>query len=395
MTDGSPTLLFMCSEDKNCELLKKSIASIDIAVTHCSTVGEALKIQALSPRDIVLVSYSMPDMGGIDFLQAVLQISPSSTRVLYGDRSNEESIIKAVIKGIACTYIDDAASESLITTKLNDIIRIRSSINSKKFLDLIPDINSLPINMSVYEQLMEAINDDTPIPEIAKLISRDVTLSAKVLQVANSAFYGNFSGASVEKAILYMGLNPVKDIVLLHSLVANLKMNSAQNRELELIVKHSIETNYYFHAIAKKTPQCPITSLNNSIGIIHDIGKIVQLVFFPIEYSSIAEYRMEYPEADYIACETNSGNAAIAHAEIGAFFLRCWNFNQYSVEAALHHHEPELASVDMRSCIEALFLANTLSDIRDGFNLSLEDALKRCKKMSLKINDLLTILPPI
>jgi HD-like signal output (HDOD) protein len=199
----------------------------------------------------------------------------------------------------------------------------------------------------------------------------------------------------VEKAILYMGLNPVKDIVLLHSLAANLHMNSNQNKELEVIIKHSIEVNYYFHAIAKKMGNCPITVLNNSIGVIHDIGKLVQLVFFPIEYNSIDEYREENPNTDYYSSELATDNAAISHSEIGAYFLRCWNFNQYSIEAALYHHEPEQASDEMRPCVEALFLANTIADIRDGFDLSIEDALKRCIHVKLEAKDIMTILPPM
>jgi HD-like signal output (HDOD) protein len=192
-----------------------------------------------------------------------------------------------------------------------------------------------------------------------------------------------------------MGLSPIKDIVLLHSLSSNLKMSSAQNDKLEEIIKHSIETNYYMHAIAKKAGNCPITSLNNSIGIIHDIGKLVQLVYFPLEYNIIDEFREENPAIDYYNSELQTGNESLSHSEIGAYFLRCWNFNQYSVEAALFHHSPEEASHDMKPCVEALYLANTIADIRDGYKLSLDDALERCTRINLEANDILTILPPV
>lgn len=389
------SLLLMCSKNKACEALKQTVSSLPFTVDICSSVDEAFNIQSKSPRDIVITEYDLDEMSGLEFLQTIFEKHKQSARVVIGRTVDEQQVIKAVIKGVACAYIDENADQSLIKKKLEDIARVRNSISNKKLLDILPGTNEFPINMRVYELLMESINDDKPIPEIAKIISNDVTLTTKVLQVANSAFYGNFSGTSVEKAIIYMGLNPVKDIVLMHSLSANLNMNSTQNKELELIVKHSIETNYYLHAISRKVENCPITPLNSSIGIIHDIGKLVQLVFFPMEYNAIDEYREENQGTDYYTCEIETGNEAVSHSQIGAYFLRCWNFNQYSVEAALYHHEPELASDDMRPCVEALFLANTIADIRDGFELSLEDALARCKSIDLNPEDILTILPPI
>ncbi len=397
MTQNDTSILLMCNKkNSGCKILKETINSLSCDVTICDTREEAERVQAESPKDIIITEYILENTNGVDFLKASLHNSMGAARIIVGDKGNEEHVVKAVIKGIACTYLENTGDGNLIRRKIEDIIRVRSSMNNQKLLNLLPGTTDLPINMVVYEQLMEAINNDTSVPEVAKIIAQDVTLTAKVLQVANSAFYGNFSGTSIEKAMLYMGLNPIKDIVLLHSLATNLNMNASQNKELEEIVKHSIETNYYMHAISKKVPNCPITTLNNSIGIIHDIGKLVQLVFFPMEYSSIDEYRDDNPNTDYYTCELATGNSAIKHSEIGAYFLRCWNFNQYSIEAALFHHEPELATEDMKPCVEALFfLANTISDIRNGFDLSLDDAIARCKTIKLEAQDILTIMPPL
>jgi len=385
----------MCSKNEPCKELIRTVTSLPFTVDVCHSTEEAIDLQNQSPRDIVLTEYELDNETGLDFLQAIYSNNRQSTRIIIGHEDNQQHIVKAVIKGVACAYINEDSSKDAIKTKLLDIARVRRTMTNQKLLEILPGSNEFPINMQVYEALMDAIHADKPIPEIAAIISKDITLTAKVLQVANSAFYGSFSGTSVEKAIIYMGLNPVKDIVLMHSLAANLNMNSTQNKELEEIVKHSIETNYYFHAIAKKADICPITPLNSSIGIIHDIGKLVQLVFFPMEYNAISEHREENPSTDYYSCEIATGNLSITHSEIGAYFLRCWNFNQYSVEAALYHHEPELATEDMRPCVESLFLANTISDIRDGFDISLEDAIARCRCVKLEPQDILTILPPL
>lgn len=395
MHDINASLLLMYNPKEGCKNLKEIIEKLPLDVHIYDSEEEAVKLLSESQIDIVISEYVLENGNGIDFLKTVQKISNKSTRVIVGEKANEELIIKSVIKGIACTYIDETAHLDLIESKITDIARVRSSMRNERLNDICPETSEFPIDMSIYEQLMEAINDDKPIPEISEIISKDITLTSKVLQVANSAFYGNFSGTSVEKAILYMGLTSMKDIVLFHSLSTNLKMTADANAKLTEIIKHSIETNYYFHAIAKKSGNCPITPLNNSIGIVHDIGKLVQLVYFPIEHSSIAEYRKEHPETDYYTSELKTENNDNMHTELGAYFLRSWNFNQYSIEAALFHHAPENASADMRPCIEALFLANTVADIRDGYEISMEEALEKCEHVKLNSKELLSILPPM
>jgi len=395
MTTRNTRILVLSSESSSCSNLKDTISHLDFQVDCCTDVNTALKLQMEEPRDMVIAEYEFENTSAVEFLKHILTSGHTSTRVLVGDKANEEQIIKAIVKGVACTYLDKSLSREKIAVKLEDISRVRGSMNNPKLMSLLDQGNSLPISMVVYEQFMEAVNEDKSIPEISEIISKDITLTAKVLKVANSAFYGNFNSNSVEKAIIYMGLITVKDIVLLHSLSANLNMTAAQNEELEDIVRHSIITNYYMHAIAKKSGNCPITPINNSIGIVHDIGKLVQLVFFPLEFNNIVEFRQENRNTDYYTCETATGNAGIKHSEIGAYFLQCWNFNQYSIEAALFHHEPENASEVAKPYVEAIFLANTIADIRDGYNLSLKDALARCTEIDLDADDILTILPPI
>lgn len=394
MSAANTSILLLCGKETSCDILESVVDDMPCDITMSCSVQESTDILRENPHDIIITEYELNGFTGIEFLNSIYDTCLKSTRIIVGKKGNEDLIIKAVIKGAASTYIEHSEDKELLRRKLEDIIRVRNSLSNEKLAEVFSSENKFPINMNVYETLMDAININSPIPEISDIISNDVTLTAKVLQVANSAFYGNFSGTSVEKAIIYMGLNTVKDIVLLHSLTANLQMNAAQNKKLEEIIRHSIITNYYFHAIAKKADTCSITVLNNSIGIIHDIGKLVQLVYFPMEHNNIEEFRKENPSVDYLTCELETGYKNILHSEIGAYFLRNWNFNQLSIEAALFHHNPEQSSLDARPCVETLFLANTIADIRDGFALSLDEAVDRCEKVDVSANDILKILPP-
>jgi len=387
------SLLVLCNHSRACMDVKEILSTLAFNITIAANTEDAHDLISRKTFDIIVCEFDLDGTTGIHFLQHAASLNSFSTRLIVGSSSSEEMIVKAIIKGIACAYIDSAANRPLIMTKLADIARVHTSMDNRRIRQIHNGSNTFPIMMSVYETLMNAINNEEPIGKIAKVISGDVTLTSKILHVANSAFYGSFAGTSVEKAILFMGLNTVKDIVLMHSLTANLNMTAEQHRYFEFMVRHSVETNYYMHCINRMQEQPFISPLNSSIGIIHDIGKLVQLVYFPLEFRSIAEYREENPSVDYLTCEKESGNFAVNHAEAGAYFLKMWNFNQYAVEAALFHHTPELASANTKACIEALYLADTLSDIRDGYSLSMEEAVAKCTVIKADPEILLAIPP--
>ena len=388
------SLLILCNNSRACMDVKEVLGSLKFDMTIAVSTEEAYDLLTKKSFDIIVSEFDLDGTDGIKFLQYAASMNSFSTRLIVGSSSNEDSIIKAIIKGIACAYIDSSSNRQIITAKLADMARVQTSMDNRRLRQIQNGSNTFPIVMSIYEALMNAINNDLPIGKIAQIVSGDVTLTSKIIHVANSAFYGSFAGTSVEKAIMFMGLNTVKDIVLMHSLSANLNMTAEQNQYFETTVRHSVETNYYLNCIAHIYRDCSLSPLNSSVGIIHDIGKIIQLVFFPLEFRAIAEFREEHPNTDYFTCELESGNFSVNHAEVGAYFLKMWNFNQYAVESALFHHTPELSSANTRACVEALYLANTLSDIRDGYNQSLEEAVKRCVIVKADPQVLMNIEPP-
>lgn len=394
MTHPDISLLILCNHSRACMDVKEVLGCLRFDMTIAANTEEAYDLLTKRNFDIIVSEFDLDGTDGIKFLQYAASLNSFSTRLIVGNSANEDVIVKAIIKGIACAYIDSSSNRQLIMAKLADMARVHTSMDNKRLRQIHNGSNSFPIVMNIYETLMNALNNDLPLGRIAQIVSGDVTLTSKILHVANSAFYGSFAGTSVEKAIIFMGLNTVKDIVLMHSLAANLNMTAEQNHYFETTVKHSVETNYYLNSISHIYRECSLSPLNNSVGIIHDIGKIIQLVFFPLEFQSISAYRREHPNTDYFTCERESGNFSVNHAEVGAYFLKMWNFNQYAVESALFHHTPELASANTKACVEALFLANTLSDIRDGYDLSLEEAVGRCTVVKADPAVLMDIEPP-
>ena len=108
-----------------------------------------------------------------------------------------------------------------------------------KYHELVNSIDSLPTLPSLYQEFMTAVEKEKPINEIADIIKKNSSVAAKVLQVANSAFYGLKETTSIDFAMVYIGLNPVKDIVLTLTLTSNMKWNDEQIHQLQKIFGHS------------------------------------------------------------------------------------------------------------------------------------------------------------
>jgi len=132
MTANETSILLMCSKNKACETLKQTVESLPYNIDICESIDEAMKLQSDSPRDIVIAEYELENYSGLEFLQDVFAQHKQSTRIIVGAHANEEKIIKAVIKGVACAEYLKKLDDYFIKEKLEDIIKIGKQILSLK-----------------------------------------------------------------------------------------------------------------------------------------------------------------------------------------------------------------------------------------------------------------------
>jgi len=101
---------------------------------------------------------------------------------------------------------------------------------------------------------------------------------------------------------------------------------------------------------------------HSSIGITHDIGKIIILKHFPDRFDAAIAYTRDHPEADFYQSELSLGFEGTTHAEIGAFFLDLWGFPESSIEACLYHHALPDDQKGNRDILETCGTADMLSN---------------------------------
>ena len=227
-----------------------------------------------------------------------------------------------------------------------DINHIRRKINQ------ISTLAPLPL---VIQAVMEISEDpSSSAASLGKVIKKDQTLTAKILKIVNSAYFGFYRRISnIDQAIVILGFDEIKNITIATSLMTafNVNFNYVLNREGFWM--HSLGAAFIARSLCSTRLE-----LNAEdafvVGLTHDIGKLVLLQNFNQAYSLVifnsAEHIVSLPKVEKEMIN-------IDHAEIGGALTENWKLPRHLVRAIELHHAPEKAEQD-ESYVHIAHLAN-------------------------------------
>jgi putative nucleotidyltransferase with HDIG domain len=195
---------------------------------------------------------------------------------------------------------------------------------------------------------------------VAKLIMQDPALTAKLIKIANSSFFHlREKAASIQKACSILGLNLIKELVLSTNILSSFT-GTKQNTERYKFWQHSVGVAIASRIISKDYGVSPKQSDEIfTIGLLHDIGKLVNEQYFPMEYNEVLNLvtgGMNYLDAE-------KKNFGLTHAETGRWVAQFWNFDSKTIHSIAYHHAIE-AGFQFITEREKLFLSIVhLSDV--------------------------------
>ena len=226
-----------------------------------------------------------------------------------------------------------------------------------KALASIGDLATLP---EVTIKIIEIVEDQqSTARDLHEVIKNDPALSVKVLKVVNSAFYG-LPGqvASVDRAIILLGLSAVKNIAIAASIARLFKGKriSQQFRAADLW-RHSVAVAVAARRLAKLSPHPAMTDEIFVTGLIHDIGMLVERQSYPDQFAEIIDECME-SEIDFLECERRIIGAD--HQAFGVGLTTKWKFPRHLRAAVGFHHNPEVLSVELRNMATLIQIADIL-----------------------------------
>ncbi len=334
-------VLFFMVDPSIVSILRKEFLKSEITVNETDDEETARKFLKNSDLDIVLSDFTPNDNKAVDFFQFVKKKYPSINRIFLGETEEEKTLHIMVTKNIATSYFEKPHGIGDILQSVAHILRVRKKLKNKELVKLLSVTDDLSGFLKTYYDFTTAIEEDRSPHDIALILEKDVSIATKVLKIANSAFYRASRIGSVERACIYLGLDTLKNIVFAVSLSSVKRLNSEQNHHMERIIYHSLKVNQNFQRFYKLETGKIAPPDYTSIGITHDVGKIIMLQYMPERFNRILKYQKRNPDIGFYRSELELGFVGCTHTEIGAYFLDLWNFPEVSIYTALFHHNPE------------------------------------------------------
>lgn len=328
--------------------------------------SEALEILSREPFDMVVTDMRMPGMDGSQLLTRVQELHPRLVRIILSGYSDQETVFKSV--RVAHQYLSKPCDPETVKSTLSRALALRDFLADEALIRVISRIETLPSAPSIYHEVMQELGrPDTSIHAVEKIISKDVSMTAKILHLANSAFFGHRRSVNnLERALVRLGFDTVVALVISVHVFSICGDVSPACLSMQALWDHSLRTAHFAGTIAVEEEQ-DRKGIDDAFmgGLLHDVGRLILASNLSEAYSRVADL------AETTSCTVRRAEAEIlgtTHAEVGAYLMGLWGLPDQIVEAIVLHHSPNRSQAGGFTPLTAVHVANALAqpDGADG-----------------------------
>lgn len=227
-----------------------------------------------------------------------------------------------------------------------------------QFFDRIKTSKNLPSLPQILLKLIELCNsEDSTFKDIAQVIDKDTSLSAKVVKMVNSVYYGlSKRVTSIDQSLVILGQNAIRNIAI--SASVNQAFSKAKDNSvfgLKVFWRHSLMCAILSKLIAEKVLYASPDEAFLT-GLLHDIGKLVLWVNFPKEYADI----LNSSKGQWDLVLAGEARHGTTHCEVGAWLIKRWKLQSFMADAVLYHHESIDRIQDSFALVKIIYVGNIL-----------------------------------
>jgi len=300
---------------------------------------EALEILAGQRIDVIVSDMRMPGMDGATLLTTVQERYPHVVRIMLTGHADEEAILRTV--GVVHQFLAKPAAPDSLKAVLLRACALQELMQNDQLKSLVTSLGKLPSLPAIYAELQRKLLDpDCSIGEVAAIIEKDMAMSAKVLQLVNSAFFGLYKHIdSTIRAVNLLGLDTVKTLVLGVGVFEELKTSPADVFSVGALWEHSMITATLAKKIAAaESGDKQFIDTVFIAGMMHDVGKLLLFSTLRDTYLQVVSMAREQGISLYQA-EHNVLNSD--HGDVGSYLMGLWGLPGDVVEAIAFHHRLE------------------------------------------------------
>ncbi|HSX65404.1 MAG TPA: HDOD domain-containing protein [Pseudoxanthomonas sp.] len=330
-------VLFVDDEEKVLAGMERTLFMADLGwdAEFARSGAEALERLAARPADVVVSDMRMPIMDGGELLRRVRDGWPCAVRIILSGHTEQEAALRSL--DVAHQFLSKPCDGEAMIEAIQRAVNLQTLLRDKAIQEVVGRIGSLPAAPRMYERFNRLLSDGTSnIGQISAVVQSEPALAAKVLQLANCAFFRiGHDVADIHEAVVHIGLNTLRTLVL-----ASEVFRSCCCGQADAMRMRAVRASRLAAAIAE--PYALIETVT-SAALLADVGRLL-------------------PGVDRLCEEVDvDGTGFPSHAEVGAYLLGMWGLPGAIIEAVAHHHAPGRVNHSEFDAVGVVHVAVTLS----------------------------------
>lgn len=311
----------------------------DWDLTYAENAQKALDLMDAGEFDVIVSDVKMPVMDGSELLNHVVTQYPDIIRVVLSGQCDQNAAFKLV--NTTHLFLEKPCDPKTFIDFIECVNKNKLILNNPDIIKIINGIKNIPSMPMTYLKLNHVLEQkNINVNTIVDIISNDVALAAKILQMVNSAFFSlNWRVTNLTQAINVLGIDTLKMLVLSYGLIQKFEIKQIGKFSTEVLWKENTNVAFLAKELAVKC---------------HEPENVVEEVFVSSLLLKIGilllakDYSKKFDEALKLATETSSALSdaekqiyACSHAEIGSYLLSIWGLPTEIVETVASHLTPK------------------------------------------------------
>lgn len=366
-------------------------------MTFTSSSKEALDILSTGSFDVIVSDLRMPEMDGMQLLAEVKSKHPQVVRIILSGQVEQESTFKSV--QVAHQSLSKPCDADILKHTLNKLFGLRNLLEDESIKRIVSQTETLPSLPEVYTEVISELQSSDPsVQKVSEIISADLAMTAKILQVVNSAFFGLVRKINNPKeAVMLLGTETIKALVLSVKIFSQFNHKKFAWFNFDELFNHSMSVSMFAQTISKQE-HLDQTLVNNSLmaGMFHDLGKLILVTNFQEPYQKVLT---EAGKTRQNLWDLEIERFGTSHAEIGAYLMGLWGLEYPVIEAIAFHHRPGKSLSNSTGLLTAVHFGDAFDRLKkDPNDLNGENGLRQLDRGYLdnlgvagRINDWQTV----
>jgi len=357
-------VLFVDDEPKILDGLRRMLRSLrrEWQMDFAEGGRDALARLVDSPYDVVVTDMRMPGMDGAELLREVMIRCPSTVRIVLSGQCDRQTALEAVDS--THQFLTKPCDPELLIATLIHACQLRDNLADRAYRELVSRLTCVPSLPAAYDELIAELNSAAPsIRRIGETFARDAGMTAKIMQLIHSSFFG--PAQRISDPVQAVSLFDVETIRALVSTTAAFAPFRAPDLP-PAVVAQQVEHNRAVAVLAREIAiaegrDASVVEDAYLAGLLHDVGILVIAEHMPRSFlATLAESACRGTPV----CDVEQSSDGATHADIGGYLAALWGLPPRVVEAISLHHYPRRSADREFSVLTAVHVGGVIDSNR-------------------------------